>query len=102
MIEITTKEEITDETRPLIVCFTNPLTCAPCKALKPHYNNVSKVFSDDVVFAELNVLEHMDVALDFGVSGTPTILAFVDGDVHTVESRTTIPLIEEINALVNA
>lgn len=85
-----------------VVCFTNPLTCAPCKMLEPHYKNVAGVLGDEVPFLEVNILDHMDLAVDYGVMGTPTIV-FIDGeDRSTVAARTTIPLIDEIKSLLSA
>lgn len=105
-------EEITDASAlvydgvPTVVCFTNPLTCAPCKLLDPHFKAAAKSFSIDgtsaVRFAEVNVLDHMDIAAEYGVMGTPTVLFINENGIDNVKSRTTLPLIDEITALLNA
>lgn len=105
-------EEITDASAlvydgvPTVVCFTNPLTCAPCKLLDPHYKAAAESFATDgtsaVRFAEVNVLDHMDIAAEFGVMGTPTVLFISENGVTNVKARTTLPLINEIAALLNA
>lgn len=99
--QVATAEQIETHGR-AVVCFTNPLTCAPCKMLAPHYANAADMLKDEIPFLEVNVLENMDLALEYGVMGTPTVI-FVDGDERTaIESRTTIPLIDEVKALLHS
>ena len=102
ILQVTDNEELTYKGVPIVVCFTNPVTCAPCKMLKPHFDAAAKAFDESVQFAEVDVLEHMHIAVEHGVSGTPTVLFIGENGVTNVTSRTTLPLIEEINALANA
>lgn len=99
--EVTTLETLQAHDR-AVVCFTNPLTCAPCKLLAPHYENAASALQDAVPFLEVNVLDHMDIAVEYGVMGTPTVI-FIDGEERTtIESRTTMPLIAEIKDLLDS
>lgn len=99
MMQIESVEQL-HENRPVVVCFTNPYTCHPCRLLKPHFHNASKVLGEDVAFAEVDVTENLDVAAEFGVTATPTILYVGKDGVINIESRTTLPLIDEINEIV--
>lgn len=97
---VTDIEQLEYKGTPIVVCFTNPLTCAPCKVLKPHFNNAAQAMGVKADFVEVNVLDHMDIAAEFGVMGTPTII-LINGDEHVnIEARTSIPLITEIDDLL--
>lgn len=102
--EATSVEDLRYADKPIVVCFTNPLTCYPCKMLAPHYEAAAKSFEIEgtsaVDFFEVNVLDHMDIAAEFGVMGTPT-LVFINEEGNTfLNARTTLPLINEITALL--
>lgn len=101
ILQVTDREELQYKGVPTVVCFTNPVTCAPCKMLKPHFEVAHDAFDESVQFAEVDVLEHMDIAVEYGVSGTPTVLFIGENGVTHVTSRTALPLIEEINSLAN-
>lgn len=99
--QATTVEELEYNGKPMVICFTNPLTCAPCKMLYPHYKVAAHAFNDSVEFWEVNVLEHMDVAEAYGVRGTPTVIYKDEAVQVPIVARTAIQLVEEINALAN-
>lgn len=99
MIQISTLDELNELDKPAVICFTNPITCAPCRALSPHFNNVSKVMSDKATFAEVDITQNMDLAMEFGVTATPTIIFVGQDGRQEIESRTIIPLVDEINTL---
>lgn len=102
IIPVNSIEQLQAGDRPKVVCFTNPVSCAPCALLKPHFERVAGAAVGVADFMEVNVLDHMELAAEYGVSGTPTIL-FIDGNgVTNVNARTAMPLVNEINSLIEA
>jgi thioredoxin 1 len=56
--------------------------CPWCKRLEPIYNEVAKEYEDKVKFAKLNALEsqeNRDIAVKYGIMGTPTLVFFCEG-----------------------
>ena len=56
--------------------------CPWCKRLDPIYSEVSEEYKNEVKFAKLNVLqrlENRDIAVKYGIMGTPTLVFFCDG-----------------------
>ena len=56
--------------------------CPWCKRLEPIYKEVAKEYEDKVKFAKLNVLEsqeNRDIAVKYGIMGTPTLVFFCEG-----------------------
>lgn len=105
MITPASPDDVFSIDKPSVVVVTNNLTCAPCRALKPHLDKAMGAFTDDIDFIEVDIMgeAHMiDIAAELGVTATPTLLYTKDGsEFEPIVSRTTLPLIEEINAFVN-
>ncbi len=56
--------------------------CPWCKRLEPIYSEVSGEYRNKVKFAKLNVLEsneNQQIAVKYGIMGTPTLIFFCDG-----------------------
>jgi thioredoxin 1 len=53
--------------------------CAPCFVQKPIIESLSKKFSGKAFVTELNVDEHRESALEFGITSIPTTILFLDG-----------------------
>ncbi len=56
--------------------------CPWCKRLDPIYSAVSEEYKNKVKFAKLNVLEsneNQQIAVKYGIMGTPTLIFFCDG-----------------------
>lgn len=99
--QATSIEQLRFEDKPLVACFTNPVTCNPCKQFAPHYEQTAAEFGDEVDFFEVNILEHMDIATEFGVMVTPTVLFITNEDHTAMNSRTALPLVKEIRAALD-
>lgn len=99
--QVTSEEELAFNGKPLVVCFTNPVSCAPCKALAPHYEDLSRSeLANHVEFLEVNIITHMDLALDFDVQGTPTLFYIDEDGVTILNERTNLRLSREISELL--
>lgn len=82
MIELT-KENCDAEVReekslPVVVDFWGP-QCAPCLALMPQYEEMSKQYDGKVKFTKVDCSTNKRVAMSFRVMGLPTFLFFKDG-----------------------
>jgi len=56
--------------------------CPWCKRLEPIYSEVSEEYKNKVKFAKLNALEsheNQQIAVRYGVMGTPTLIFFCEG-----------------------
>ena len=76
--------------------------CPWCKRLEPIYSEVSEEYKDKVQFAKINVLkshENQNVAVQYGIMGTPTLVFFCDG--RPVETVTGFQPKERLKQLVD-
>ena len=82
IVEIT--EENFDE---VVVCSDKKVLvdfwaswCGPCKMLAPVIDEIAAE-RDDIVVGMIDVDEQMKLAIQYGVSGVPTIALFENGDI---------------------
>ncbi len=82
IVEIT--EENFDE---VVVCSDKKVLvdfwaswCGPCKMLAPVIDEIAAE-RDDIVVGKIDVDEQMKLAIQYGVSGVPTIALFENGDI---------------------
>lgn len=76
--------------------------CPWCIRLEPIYSEVSKEYKGKVKFSKLNVLsssENQQVAVKYGVMGTPTLVFFCDG--RSIEAVTGFQPKERLKQLVD-
>jgi thioredoxin 1 len=72
--------EVLQSAEPVLVDFWAPW-CAPCKALVPVLQRTVEEHSDLVRVVKVNTDDHGDLAERYDVTGLPTMLLFVGGDV---------------------
>ena len=53
--------------------------CGPCRMLGPVMDDVENLFPNNV--GKVNVDEHKDLALKYGIRSLPTVVFFKDGEV---------------------
>ncbi|MEI5996327.1 thioredoxin TrxA [Paraburkholderia bengalensis] len=53
--------------------------CGPCKVTAPVLDEISKDYGDRLQVAKLNVDDHQETPMKFGVRGIPTLMLFKDG-----------------------
>ncbi len=63
--------------RLLIVKYVSP-GCGPCHTLKPILNKVVDEFDGKIHFVEIDIAQDQEIAVNAGVTGTPTIQFFKD------------------------
>lgn len=55
--------------------------CGPCMEMKPIFEEVAKKYSNTYSFAELNVDEARELAIQYGVTSVPTFIFLKEGKV---------------------
>lgn len=90
-------ETIADHER-VVVKFTAPSRCAPCRALAPHYVKAAEAAGDDLTFVSVDIDNVPEAAVEYGVQGVPTVVLFEDGNrARDIKERTAVRLLAEID-----
>lgn len=84
MIITLTKENFAQEieraTKPVVIdVFAT--WCGPCQMIKPFFEELAKELGNQFIFAELNVDESRELAIQFGVSSVPTFVFMKNNNV---------------------
>ncbi len=82
IVEITTEnfdEIVVAADKPVVVDFWASW-CGPCKMLSPIIDQIAEE-RDDIIVGKVNVDEQQLLAMQFGISGVPTVALFKNGDV---------------------
>jgi thioredoxin 1 len=74
------EEQVLNSKTPVLLDFWAEW-CGPCKALTPVLEEVSKLYSDKITFAKMNVDENQESPAKYGIRGIPTLLLINNGEV---------------------
>lgn len=72
------EQEVLKSEKPVLVDFWAEW-CGPCKALEPIVAQISREYAQVLKVGKLNVDDHPDLAIRYGVMGIPTLILFKDG-----------------------
>ena len=73
------QRDVLGASQPVIVDFT-ATWCGPCKMLEPVVEELAKEWAGKVMVYKLDVDDHSDLAMQYGVMGVPTLILFVNGE----------------------
>ena len=65
--------------RPVVVDFWAPW-CRPCKAIRPHLEELDRASAGRVDFVGVDIDRHPEIAARYEVLSIPTVILFVDGE----------------------
>ncbi len=65
---------VLEQTKKPVIIDIFATWCGPCMLLKPHFQALAHELGDAYIFAELNVDEARDLAIQFNVTSVPTIV----------------------------
>lgn len=79
----------------VVVKFTAPAWCGPCRAFAPHYESASE--KSEAKFVAVDVDNAPWAMQEYGVQAVPTVMLFEDGElVKRLQERTVVKLLQEI------
>lgn len=82
-LEITSanfQEVVLNADKPVLVDFWAEW-CGPCRMVGPVVEEIANDFADSAVVGKLNVDEHQDIAVKYGIRSIPALLYFKNGEV---------------------
>lgn len=97
--DITSEADLSDLNGPVVLLFTQPSTCQPCRAFEPHYEALAdRVDGVKFLRADIDTTDPVLVEL-FGVMGVPTLFALHGDEATPLRGRTVVALMRELTEL---
>lgn len=80
-----TLSQIQQSSKPVII-DAYASWCGPCMYMKPIFEELSREYADSHLFAELNVDDAREIAIQYGISSVPTFIFMKGGAIKAKET----------------
>ena len=96
------EEKVEKSSKLVLVDFWAPW-CGPCRMIAPVLEELSKEMADKIDIVKVNVDDHQDIAVKYGIMSIPTLIIFKNGNVvdQSLGSTSKSKLIDWINSALN-
>ena len=72
-------KDIISGDKPVLVDFW-AVWCGPCRMLSPTVDEISETYADKLEVVKCNVDDCQDIAMEYGIRSSPTLLFFKNGE----------------------
>ena len=80
----TFEAEVRNSTIPVVVDFWAEW-CGPCKQLAPRVEEAAQQYSERIKVCKVDIEEHRDLAVQYGIRSIPSLIIFKSGEVSGVQ-----------------
>ena len=74
------ESEVLKASKPTLVDFWAEW-CGPCKQLAPRVEEAAQQYGDQIKVCKVDIEEHRDLAVQYGIRSIPSLLIFKSGEV---------------------
>ena len=78
------EEEVVKSSLPCLVDFWAEW-CGPCKQLAPRVEEAAQQYGEQIKVCKVDIEEHRDLAVQYGIRSIPSLLIFKSGEVSGVQ-----------------
>ena len=100
---LTTRAELNDHVKrhPVVIVKFKAEWCGPCKKIEPHVENLMQIY-DKINYVVVDVDDGSNIASYLKIRSIPTIVSYLDGDIHEILSSSNLSDIQQFFVKTNS